>query len=88
MEDQLELVLEPGQHAVVGDRALDELHPVVGGHALALGREQVVDHEHRAPRRASSRARTRFDPTNPAPPTTSAFLPPTSLMWFPSMRVP
>jgi hypothetical protein len=46
VEDVVELVPELREHGVVCDRALDELDPAVVRHVLALGREQVVDHEH------------------------------------------
>ena len=70
MEDVVELVVEPGEHVVVGDRALDELDARIVGHVLALRREQVVDDDDArgAARRAARR--TRFAPTKPAPPTT------------------
>ncbi len=48
MEDEVEVVGQVGEHLVVVDRRLDEAHALVGGDALALGREQVVDDEHLA----------------------------------------
>ena len=46
VEDVVELVVEPREHGVVGDRALDELDARVVRDVLPLGREQVVDDEH------------------------------------------
>ena len=45
MKDEVEVVGQAGEHLVVVDRRLDQADAIVGGDVLALGREQVVDHE-------------------------------------------
>jgi hypothetical protein len=46
VEDVVELVLDRGEHAAVGDRALAHLEPVVGRDSLRLRREEGVDDDH------------------------------------------
>ena len=45
VKDEVEVVGQAGEHLVVVDRRLDQADAIVGGDVLALGREQVVDHE-------------------------------------------
>ncbi len=46
MEDGVEVVVERGEHVIVGDRRLDQLDARVVGEVLPLARQQVVDDEH------------------------------------------
>ena len=58
--DDVELVLERGEHPVVGDRRLEQLHALVIRQILPFAREQVVDDEY-AFGALREEERTRFD---------------------------
>ena len=74
MEHVVEIGRQPARIRVVGDRSFDQLDPRVLRQVLSLCREQVVDDQDSV-RLELQQPLTRFDPTNPAPPTTRTLLP-------------